>query len=376
MKYLNKFATEEAYNAFKTDEEYVVPNVCLVGNKIKYNPELPFWVEALEDITVFWYDRNYSPSLSYPKGSYSFDLVNWTEFEANKPVSVSSGTRVYIINTSINTSTYNNGVGQLSASGRCNIGGNLLSLAYGEDYKSHVNDIQYPTDYMFFYTFSKQPIVDASELLFPICVGVSCYYNMFSGCSELEYGPAIIPLSSAYTDCCCNMFSECTSLKKAPVLPLLTLGSGTGSYYSAMFRECSSLEYIKALYTTNINTGSNSASTKIWVRNVSPKGVFVKNADATWNIVGDFGVPTGWEIKVYDVNTKRTFIRFKINDKTYEADENMTWSQWVSSKYNTAGLSVSGSNLVTSAGTLSLGGTAVLSTDLVTCIAGTDYTIA
>ena len=85
------------------------------------------------------------------------------------------------------------------------------------------------------------------------------------------------------------MFYRCTSLITAPTLPATTLATGC---YVYMFRECTSLTYIKALFTTT----PGNTYTQDWVLNVAPKGRFIKSKLATWELIGNTGVPNGWEI--------------------------------------------------------------------------------
>lgn len=85
------------------------------------------------------------------------------------------------------------------------------------------------------------------------------------------------------------MFSGCTSLENAPVLPAIKL---VRSCYSNMFSGCSKLNYVKALFTDNTATKCTSS----WLKGVASSGTFVKNAAATWNVVGVDGVPEGWTV--------------------------------------------------------------------------------
>ena len=85
------------------------------------------------------------------------------------------------------------------------------------------------------------------------------------------------------------MFSGCTSLENAPVLPATKLVT---SCYSNMFYGCSKLNYVKALFTDN----SATRCTSRWLEGVASSGTFVKNAAATWNVVGASGVPEGWTV--------------------------------------------------------------------------------
>jgi len=64
------------------------------------------------------------------------------------------------------------------------------------------------------------------------------------------------------------------------------------SCHQFMFYGCTSLNYIKALFTTT----PSSTYTYNWVRGVAPTGTFVKSSAATWNVTGNNGVPTGWTV--------------------------------------------------------------------------------
>ena len=60
-----------------------------------------------------------------------------------------------------------------------------------------------------------------------------------------------------------------------------------------MFSGCTSLNYIKAMFTT---TPSNTY-TQNWVSGVAASGTFVKNSAATWTTTGINAVPTNWTIQ-------------------------------------------------------------------------------
>jgi hypothetical protein len=117
----------------------------------------------------------------------------------------------------------------------------------------------------------------------------SCYYYMFNGCTSLNTAPDILPATTLFYQCYRDMFSGCTSLITAPELPATTLAEGC--YYS-MFEMCSNLAYIKML-ATDISASECLAS---WVKEVALTGTFVKNANATWDVVGSSGVPEGWDV--------------------------------------------------------------------------------
>lgn len=148
----------------------------------------------------------------------------------------------------------------------------------------------------------------------------NCYKNMFSNCDGLIEAMDIIPATILVSDCYNSMFYKCTSLTKAPQLPATTLASNcyslmfsgctslenapvlpaaklVTSCYGSMFSGCSKLNYVKALFTDNTATRCTSG----WLREVASSGTFVKNAAATWNVVGVDGVPEGWTVQTVTV---------------------------------------------------------------------------
>ena len=120
-----------------------------------------------------------------------------------------------------------------------------------------------------------------------------CYDAMFRGCTSLTTAPEL-PATSVSSYCYTNMFYGCTSLTTAPELPTTSLGFAYHCY-DGMFRGCTNLNYITALFTTTPSTSYTSN----WVQYVSSTGTFVKNPDATWDVTGTNGVPSGWTVELY-----------------------------------------------------------------------------
>jgi len=60
-----------------------------------------------------------------------------------------------------------------------------------------------------------------------------------------------------------------------------------------MFRNCSSLNYIKCL-ATNI---SATDCTSIWLEDVSSSGTFVKASSMSSWPTGENGIPSGWTVQ-------------------------------------------------------------------------------
>lgn len=86
------------------------------------------------------------------------------------------------------------------------------------------------------------------------------------------------------------MFQGCTSLTSAPELPAKEL---IRNCYQLMFKDCSKLRYVKALFTTS----PSEETTKDWLSGVAASGTFVKSKNATWNVTGVHGIPKGWKIE-------------------------------------------------------------------------------
>ena len=60
-----------------------------------------------------------------------------------------------------------------------------------------------------------------------------------------------------------------------------------------MFANCTSLNYVKALFTTT----PSDDYTRNWLSGVAATGTFVKSSSATWDVTGTNGVPSGWTVE-------------------------------------------------------------------------------
>ena len=123
-------------------------------------------------------------------------------------------------------------------------------------------------------------------------LGNSCYWGMFSGCTSLTTAPEL-PATSLRDYCYYSMFYNCTSLTTAPELPATTLASNC---YRNMFNRCTSLNYIKCLATDISATNCTSD----WVANVAATGIFVRDLNNEDWTTGNNGIPTDWEVEIYN----------------------------------------------------------------------------
>ena len=302
--------------------------------------DVPLYIKALQNLTVK-FGNTYE---------YSKDNVTWTSATSSTSISATKGEMVFFRASGL-TASSSKGIGSFTISnGDCNLGGNIMSMVYGADFKGKTEITQKYQFYRMFYVSSSYAtgnmrIIDASGLALPATALASycytymfykqqkltsapalpattlasyCYQYMFYGCTSLVNAPAL-PATTLAESCYSNMFQDCTSLVNAPALPATTLAvycyqymfqgctslvnapalpatTLTESCYQYMFYGCTSLNYIKAMFTTT----PSASYTYNWVSGVSPTGTFVKNSAATWDVTGVNGVPEGWTVELAD----------------------------------------------------------------------------
>ena len=88
-----------------------------------------------------------------------------------------------------------------------------------------------------------------------------------------------------------------------------------------MFKNCTSLNSINAQFLTDPSTGNYTVD---WVNGVASEGTFTKNQSATWDVVGNNGVPTGWTIltRSYSVEIPTDVTYGFIDDGEYYVSAN------------------------------------------------------
>ena len=145
----------------------------------------------------------------------------------------------------------------------------------------------------------------------------NCYRYMFYYCTSLTIAPSILPATTLADNCYSHMFRGCSSLTTAPELPATTLANYC---YFYMFYGCSKLNYIKALFTTT----PSSSYTDSWVYGVASSGTFVKNKNATWNVTGTSGIPSGWTVEIYDPFTPQQCLSLSIEADDISGKETST----------------------------------------------------
>lgn len=157
----------------------------------------------------------------------------------------------------------------------------------------------------------------------------NCYHSMFRGCTQLARIPALLATTLA-TECYAYMFYGCSRIVQGSVLPAIELVSNC---YDHMFGNCNNMRGIKALFVTE----PGESYTLDWLSGVSTNnGKFIKNSTATWELRGASGIPESWNVITYNTESP-TMITFTIQDIGCQAEENMSWAEWIDSEYNTGG---------------------------------------
>jgi len=216
----------------------------------------PFYIEVITGSYIRLIDASFTMDLL----EYSYDKVNWYSFDIYQYggyiVNVNPGDKVYMrAKSSAGTYyvSYNNRryFTNTQGSSRFNVGGNIMSLLYGDQFAGNEVDFPSGTQNNFYGLFQWFPVADASKLLLPASTLTSnCYARMF------ESGWA----------------ANRDMLVKAPIITQATIQSGYP--YDNMFRNCNSLESI-----TIENTNIKVYDTILY--GVSPKTIVYKKEGVT-----------------------------------------------------------------------------------------------
>lgn len=233
MKHLRKFNTSAERDAYVDETpiiEYPYVHYIAESKSVLYSgPEVdvPLYFENLGAL-VFSFTSSYE---------YSRDGYTWTAAVASDSiVSKYTGERIYVRASGL-TASSSSGIGKFRiTSGTCNVGGNVMSMLYGADYRGKTEITQ---SYAFYALFeSLNSIKSARFLALPATVlSPHCYSSMFNGCGGLIHAPEL-PATTLAIYCYSSMFQNCKSLAKCPELPATTL---VEYCYVRMFMSCESL---------------------------------------------------------------------------------------------------------------------------------------
>ena len=176
--------------------------------------------------------------------------------------------------------------------GGCYIYGNIMSLAYKEEYegKTDLNEKSFKGLFSGNANLYNHP---TKALVLPATtLTEECYKEMFKECTNLTIAPKL-PAMVLAERCYECMFDGCTSLTTAPKLPAETL---VNDCYYHMFDGCTNLNTVTCL-ATDISANNSTIS---WLSGVSyEEGKFLGVSSTQW-WRDDNGIPSSWETVDYE----------------------------------------------------------------------------
>lgn len=176
---------------------------------------------------------------------------NYIDSSMSSSIGVNAGDKVGIISMSNDNAVSTSSYMRIWTATKHTIKGNLMSLVYGDvnDMNSFKTHRVFKKERQFYRLFQDNTgMIDASEMYFgSVEMNNRCCYEMFSGCTSLQYAP-VIEATVANNYCCNGMFWNCTSLRECPVLNFTTINEGA---LFRMFQGCSSLTET-CVFPTNV----------------------------------------------------------------------------------------------------------------------------
>ena len=278
---------------------YSTLSECETGGDTSYSGQY-FTIESLVDNNVVKFNSHASRTVSVStNGGFT-----WTEYTASdgiQPTIATLNTGQKAIIKGMNSTYYDYVGGNPSGypsyfwtSGRYIVYGNIMSLIYGDSFRTE-NTLTGNRNFMGFFGSSNENLntanlISVANLVLPATVLTNhCYDVMFGNCKSITEAP-VLPATTLAEYCYSYMFQDCTSLTTAPELPATTLAANC--YYS-MFRDCTSLNSV----TCQATDISARLCTYSWLRGVAASGTFVKAASMTEWGTGSSGIPEGWTVQ-------------------------------------------------------------------------------
>ena len=300
---------------FENDEEvFAIYNrglrVWPVGD---LGPETPDYTEPLyfENITDETETIKFTHYYTGPDVlmQYSFNKTNWVNWGiagAGHSISLQLPPKFKVWIRSKNDGLVSFGGGFHRFTGMSKVGGNIMSIFYGEDFTG--TETVLPPDHggvkgALFSLFSviygqTSTLIDAGSLLLPATTLVTeCYDNMFANCTTLLSGPKILPATTLTYKCYEAMFVNCQNLMNTPKLPAQTLAQRS---YQQMFQNCYKITSIDCQATdisaADCTLGWTYGVPSSYCCNMNPVEIFYKNANMNSWTTGPNGIPDGWKV--------------------------------------------------------------------------------
>ena len=297
---------------------YYPINVRMENNNEEYLTFEAKEAGATVTLKVGKFYNSQSPSIQYKIVPQREGEPEWTTKTITKekpiPIPLTTGEKIMFrgSNTNLSLSASKDKSFSISVEGDGFVYGNVMSLLYGEDFARQTS---LPSKYIFANLFLNNTTIynhPYKTLVLPATtLKVSCYSNMFEGCSNLTSAPEL-PATTLAEACYYSMFKGCTGLTTAPKLPATTLAVGC---YDHMFQECTSLTKAPDLLATEaangcyyymfsncsslnsvrcyINPGNSDSFTYYWLEDVAKSGTFYAKSKGIWES-GKSGIPSGW----------------------------------------------------------------------------------
>jgi hypothetical protein len=291
----------------QTLQTYINEKLILSKTRYKYPENEYLYHETLED--------GYSTKFINTENilQYSIDdCKTWHDLEPKTETpKINKGERIYFKGENMEVTDY--GIGIFMFNKKFNVGGNIMSLIYGDDFKGQ-NKLLKNGQFRFLF-FQNLCLISAKDLILPATeLTEECYTGMFNECESLIEAPEL-PASKLTKYCYSGMFYFCRSLTESPELPATKLAD---KCYNNMFYNCNSLTTSPKLQATKLtkecylNMFGRCTSLKEitmlatdmsaqgclynWVSNVSDTGTFIKAKGVNIQI-GINGIPKGWDVK-------------------------------------------------------------------------------
>ena len=230
----------------KTIEFYTVPNY--------------FYVEDISSSDNTLSITKSSASAPTIEVFCSTDKANWTSMGTTDTTAITAtipaNGKLYLKCTATKWGSSNNVYNAITTSGIHNVGGNTMSLLYGDNFE---NQTSFPANSAWCLSGlfkNSTKLTSAVNLQLPatdLTGANDCYANMFDGCTALTTAPAL-PATTLSAGCYGSMFRGCTSLTTAPALPATDL-TGVNDCYANMFDGCTALTTAPALPATTLSAG-------------------------------------------------------------------------------------------------------------------------
>ena len=253
MKHIKYFEEKAIYDSYINGDDPILPNVSYVGdvNEVFYN--LPnnnstknyMYVEALEDGLSVQFNQLMSANANSLE--YSTDQKIWKTTANGVPTdTINVGEKLYFrgdvtnMDISFDNSGSIAGIGTFIFNKKCNVGGNIMSLLYVDDFEDKYDLSEYDSVFTFLFADINQTgmLIHSDKLILPAKIlSPFCYACIFGGCTSLISTPELLATELAEY-CYCQMFTSCTSLTTSPILPATKLADYC---YDSMFAGCTSL---------------------------------------------------------------------------------------------------------------------------------------